>query len=620
MTISNILGSKKMLIRSPAMTLLMFLLFGTVAFALFSQTAEYAIMARELNSAAGMYRGVGTVEADPPDVPVNAGAGIPFHLSLEGQATGRYKPLTHEQLAAVSALPYVSSVEARYMTAGVSEDYFRMDDGEFFFDFAARAVIEGNVYKAETTQTFDTGRSVTIQLSEATTLAGRPTAIGRSGSGALIGFVQYATRPAGFMGSISIGHPRAFVIEYSGHDYGSGQIEALENGKRYVFIVRVEVVEYTTFINIGDYLSDDWCDAILPLEDVADDYLELEEFAPLRELIEITNADARTFDMVYTQDMGSIIKFNERNMVVVDGRELTVEDSLTDANVCVVSFEFARKYSVGIGDTITMKLGEKLFEQYLNLGAVAGSRQRYEPPGEEVTLEVVGIWASTESESARSREPHFGYSINTIFVPMSLLQVDEAKLYGHEFVPSEFSFVVDNAWDIAAFLDESGPLIEEMGLTLIFSDGGWLGIAEEFTMSRQLSLIRMSIFLLAVVVASCLGVYLFIGRRKKDYAIMRALGTPAKASAKALLFPLMAVAVTSIAVGGAAAWTYTARTIESNNALVLLQEFSVDKSVPAWVFACSLLGQLLLTLALALAMLRRIGQQSPLSLLQSAER
>ena len=70
----------KMLIRSPAMTLLMFLLFGAVAFAFFSQTAEYAIMARELNSAAEMYRGVGTVEADPPDVPANSGALTPIPI------------------------------------------------------------------------------------------------------------------------------------------------------------------------------------------------------------------------------------------------------------------------------------------------------------------------------------------------------------------------------------------------------------------------------------------------------------------------------------------------------------------------------------------------------------
>ncbi len=61
--------SMKTLIRSPVRTILSLILLGVVSFAFFSRTAEYAVTVREMNSAAGEYRGVGSAEVSPALAP-----------------------------------------------------------------------------------------------------------------------------------------------------------------------------------------------------------------------------------------------------------------------------------------------------------------------------------------------------------------------------------------------------------------------------------------------------------------------------------------------------------------------------------------------------------------------
>lgn len=85
--------------------------------------------------------------------------------------------------------------------------------------------------------------------------------------------------------------------------------------------------------------------------------------------------------------------------------------------------------------------------------------------------------------------------------------------------------MVENAWDIPAFLEETGPMIEAMGLRLIFDDGGWLAVADAFVQTRKLLLIKIAALSVAVAASIGFAVYLHINRMKKEYAIMRALGT-----------------------------------------------------------------------------------------------
>jgi hypothetical protein len=105
--------SLKTLFRSPVRTLLTFILLGVVTFAFFSQTAEYAVTAREFNSAAEQYVGVGTAEITPP--PESGDFGTPQYINADPRIAQlypeerrdkylnelRYQPLTREQISKI---------------------------------------------------------------------------------------------------------------------------------------------------------------------------------------------------------------------------------------------------------------------------------------------------------------------------------------------------------------------------------------------------------------------------------------------------------------------------------------------------------------------------------------
>ena len=618
--------SIKTLLRSPVRTFLTFVLLGLVTFAFFSQTVEYAVTAREFNNAARQYVGVGTVEVEPPKetypgfpIPKNQnGSGVDLNgvntWELIEPYNGTYHPITQEQIDTVSGLPYITLTDTRYMTAGISDEYYRLDDGGSFYRFSSRCLVEGTLEEFYREGRFE----LVIVLSDCRVLAGSPPWVVDNGLMKIRAIEEPPTPDE--VGGASNGPVRMSSVRTPRTiRYNSEYLnDNMTLGGRCVFTFQYDLLGREGEYFLGDHLAEPWCDAILPLDGEPDNYLELDKFAPLRELIEITNADIHTFDMVYTDDMGAIMRFALGKMATVDGRLLTPEDSKSNSQVCVVSREFADAYGLAVGDVVTMNLGAKLFEQYKSLGAVAVYPERYEPPVEAANLEIVGIYADTDGATGQAREPNWSYSINTVFVPKSLLLADETQLAAKMLTPAEYSFMVGDVWKIPAFIDRAAPLIESMGLSLIFFDDGWSDIASGFIETRQASIIKIVVFAAAVVVATWFAVYLFIGRKKKEYAIMRALGATRKTAGRALVLPLMVLAAVSIFAGVATARAYTARTVTRSYDLSML-EAPVNASAPVGIVIGCILGQAALLSVISLAMLRKIGGFAPLALLQGSE-
>ena len=631
--------SIKTLYRSPVRTILTFILLGVLTFAFFSQTAEYTITVREMNSAAGQYVGVGAVEIAPPE---EIDTRLPLYINTDLRMAQqypeerqelylnkiRYQPLSQDQISTISELPYITLTDTRYMTAGVSDTYYRLDEGANYYNYPLRCVVEATLtdiqYREDSSmEDYNFNRLI---LDDFTLLAGnfwyvdndKPLVV-NAYPDKLDDFGTSPEFPAMFVGLMN----SSGIWYTSSYTYDTEYVKTLVQGNRYVFILRSSLLFINSKDNeqdfyLGDHLTNLWCEAIQPIDGEPENYLETEKYITLRELVELTNADMHTFDMAYTEDMRSIMRFAQGDMAITDGRMLSKEDSENGSNICVVSHDFAAVYELELGDIITMRLGTELFEQYKGLGAVAATWERYNSAEKTVKLEIVGIYIDTDGPTNQSRNLNWSYSINTIFVPKSLLPVVEKTLTNHMFSPSEFSFMVENAWDIETFFEESAPVIEEMGLTLIFDDGGWPQIAQSFQSASRLSVIKIVLLAVAVTIATGFVVYLFVGRKKRDYAVMRALGTTKKISARTLVFPLMAVTVLSVLAGSGVAWRYTVRTIANNNTLSAMKDFAVNTNIPTGVVVSCVLGIILLTLLIALAMLRRAGSLPPLVLLHDS--
>jgi ABC-type lipoprotein release transport system permease subunit len=300
--------------------------------------------------------------------------------------------------------------------------------------------------------------------------------------------------------------------------------------------------------------------------------------------------------------MHSIPRFNEGAMVISEGRMLSAEDETS----CVVSQYFLDAYGLNIGDKLTIELGDRLFEQNAQKGAITYIPERRWNPIETVELEIVGAYYDTDPDYERNAEHYWGYSPNTIFVPLSLLPITPPA--DHEIKPGEFSLLVENVRNIPAFLEAAEALAAEMGLTLRFSDGNWENIQEHLTVSVRASLITAVLYILGAVLALLLAVYLFVWRNKHTYAIMRALGVPCKKVNNWLSLPLGVLSVLAVPIGGVVGLVYTMQ--------VISREYITDTSLPVGSIILCFVLELAFIALIAMFFLRRLAKKPPLELLQ----
>ena len=152
------------------------------------------------------------------------------------------------------------------------------------------------------------------------------------------------------------------------------------------------------------------------LDGLPDNYLETEEFAFYQELIEEYRENLKLYDIVYTSDMRAIPRFNERNMVITQGRPLVEGDDTG----CVVNERFLGAYGLSVGDKISIQMGDRLLGQNVCNGSQLGfGGNRYQFVG-SAELEIIGAYKFVDTYDARCIESEWGYTINSIFVPSSL--------------------------------------------------------------------------------------------------------------------------------------------------------------------------------------------------------
>ena len=657
--------SLKSLYRTPLKTLLTFLLLAATSYMLFFSIAEYAVTSREYARAAGYYNGIGGIETEELSYPTFERAdgnpydytanGTDFHLYLDSRVENdpysrsldefAYAEIRQSDIDAIMNLPYVTDIEVRYMTAGIVNGLRRTDNRKDYYNHTARFIAEGTFETLEQDDIFISQHSdeywggLTV-FNDVNLIAGDPYWIYRSyrnlpiGEPFKIALYTYAFQQSGTDGStwphsphVSTGNQKRYhaIIHYDQRYYNEvydlEYLESLVPGERYLFIGRLEPPA-APHRHPDEVLSDTttigWWPQIYPLSGLPDNYLELDEFAPLRELIEITENDLNTFDIVYTHSMSHIMRVADQSLAITSGRALNREDFENNRNVCVISQSVMRLNSLQLGDKISIGLGDKLFEQDAVIGTVASVRERYPDVITPVEFEIVGIYTDIEAGSSLERtNPYRLYSDNTIFIPASFLPMEIPD--DHIIKPGEFSFIIGDARNISPFLEKYETVItDELGLTLYFSDSGWAALERQLSISDTLTLVRLPIFSATVLIAIGLTVYLFIGRKRKEYAIMRALGTIRSLSARSLYIPFGLIAIFALIAGNTLAFFLAGGAVEEALSVYKNLGLEVNSSIPISTVFISIIFEIAALTLITMFGLRRIGKQQPLALLQAA--
>ena len=371
---------------------------AAVTFALFSQILEFIVAKRETDRAIGKYIGAGSVEVESP-LPASTNTFTPRYtysdprvpLEIWGENTKifreefPYKRLTQEQIDEIASMSYVTDVDTRYMTAGVSDEYYRMPEDGGQYDYPRTCVVVGTVVDIQDRMEthYTTGQTVpkfkTLFLKDVEILAGNPSC--NDDTEFRVNSKDIFIDPIDMHDEhyFNEEHTEAFLVQTT-YDlfptreemYSPEAIGRLNIGDRYVFITRFNAHEETDDGVFDLYFTDPFLDTMPGIYNITDepvDFLEMEKYGELIEYIDMVNTDVRTFDVVYTKDMESIRFFADDTMQIVEGRSIRSYDA--GKEICVISVEMATEFGLGVGDTLTLKLGNKLFEQYLNRGAVA---------------------------------------------------------------------------------------------------------------------------------------------------------------------------------------------------------------------------------------------------------
>ncbi len=573
----------KTLLRSPVKTLLTFLLIAAASFALFSRITDYAVTSREAANAESFYHGVAALDNTVPAMQVQWQDENGYYQTEEYELDEKPWP-TKEQLEDFSSLPGVSLADTRYMTAGLVDGCKRVNEKGYLKDYGLDfCVLEG------TYQGCQGGDLMDLMFDDVTVLAGRPVL---PSDGEFVKMQHWGGE------------------SYAGENpYPESFWKKLKKGSRLL------IVGYYGMEDVFKVDDRSGEQAVRVLDGLGEEYLDTEAFAYYKELIEQIQGDFDIYDMVYTSDMRSIPRFNERKMVITKGRSLSAED----VDACAVSELFVETYGLSIGDKISVRLGDRLFAQNPLYGAMTTHKKGGHVPNftDAKELEIVGIYRFNDVLGDRVSEFDWSYTPSTIFVPKQLLPVEVPDDY--EQSVGEFSVFVENARDIEAFKETAEPLAAKMGVALRFSDGGWLSVKDSFETGTLVSFLTTLLYALGAALALMLAVYLYVGRNQEAYAVMRAMGVPSRRAGRTLALPLAVLSLLAVPSGGTAGLIYTSK--KAVAALASMTEnapegYVSDTALPAGTILLCLILELALTAGLVLFFLQRMKKTPPLELLQ----
>ncbi len=612
----------KTLFRSPVRTIVTWVLLLAAAFQFTLSLTDYLSTRKGLEEAKENMKGVLSIEHSPaldPNAPGNnAGTNLFLMYDPTGPGTGmeqydnaRYHatPITGAELEAVeqSILPSLAGIEVRTMTAGVS-DYMRLDDlGYDAIMYKERLVIEATIAAkdTETDDAFfsvfpgqgmscDRAASCILTLEDIRVLGGDAEALPldlAGGSEIFAIAVSEAYRDRAFIWGY---YPAVF---FNNRLYAE-DMDGLEPGRRYVFVVRVDRSARDgdrPRLAFGDDTLLDWWPYFTDITDLPEDYLEGEDFALLRELIQVTNDDWHTLDVVYAGDMSIIRRATDLRLMPVQGRFLEPEDRETP--VCVVNEDFAAANGLSLGDTLRLKLGDYPMEQHVSLGAVASTRGRYADNWTEQEFTIIGTWRDVNQGNYLTEDYIWAYSDSTVFVPSSYTPEGAAKRTAY--YPGDITLLIA-ADAMGDFVENKLPALQEAGWITYWNDRGWPQMEEELNQVSQTSLYKLLAFGAATLLVIALTVYLFVARRSRDYAILRAMGMDRRHSGRSLLIPLLCLTLAAVIPGVAAALLWYGR-----SGTVTLTP------------AISVLILPIVTMLAALVLVARMGRISPLLLIQT---
>jgi ABC-type antimicrobial peptide transport system permease subunit len=515
-------------LRQPFRSLLLLTLMGLISFAFVTKAVGYVLVQSQTGVIGSYYRSIGVLvnSKDPQSGDVSAGIDL------------------------VKTSPYFAYGDQRQLFSGVMLQTYNEN-----FQFSNNAVYTDAFPKEQWPNTHNTDiwfTGVLIRMEQVTTFA-KPPARGTPVGCYYLEF-NVDTLFAGYPEYAQPGQSISFLFLFQGNESAIPIIQEMEVGQRY-FIRGWE--------NVGSDVDISWMThgaslQIKPLDDGQLWYMPLNkgasidfstpEMASIKNQIDVLNENLHTLGIIATADMSAMPTTQEasRYYYLAEGRWLNHQDDLAGNKVIVVPEEFANLRGLRLGDEIDLTF-RPLTDTFVGLirdGVDSLNWRSY--PTYQDTFKIVGFYNTVKS----------GGGIYA-YIPSSSLRPGFVSTTQNQFRDEEgFSFVLDSSRHETQFTQEYKVPLQALGINLTFLANNGPAYWAAVDPIRRSSSADLLVFGLLMVVALTLAVFLYVMARKREYAILRAMGVPAKQANRQTVWPLLLLGGLGISLGGLSSWNY----------------------------------------------------------------
>ena len=527
--------------RQPLKAVVMLLVVGIITFAFVARAAEYLLVRQETERLSGYYSAVGALTA----------------------AGGRWAD-REEAAAYLASRPEVELV-SRYRNVS--------------------AVMEEDFCNADTDMRLAAGTTGTIAF-YGNLLMKTPDYY----------YFVVDTPLTGYPENIRKG--RLLILMRKDKECSAGAYDALEAGGRYLAV---------GFFDTGDPSCAVTDDAVyLKLQPVAEDafFLHVEAGAEAdfddpalsewKDLIPFVREQQKSLNALAVEDLSSLPDVQEegRRIYLTGGRWLDAADTREKNPVCVVHDGFARLRGLKVGDSLTLKLRDvpSYFGYCLEEDTDKILSLWREAPSETVTLQIVGAYEYANGSRFNSTVLRNNLYIPASLVPEGFVHADGAGLLQETYsymsywaysvdrgyqseegpYPGEAAFLLKDPAAEDAFLEETRADLEALGFQAEMVESGWDNFQAAAVPMGRSSLYNAVIFTVVLVVTLALVAFAYFHMRRKELAVVRAMGLPAGRCAAEISLPLLIVGLAGLAPGAWLGWRYAgenaAKTLESLSA------------------------------------------------------
>ncbi len=593
-------------------SLFLLLLVGSISFLAISRAAEYMVVQKETDRLESNYRAIGTLTGLKQDADFAGGMKLVSASPYLAYGDPYRRCVADLQGLYNADLDGYSSEASDKRTLGKAAN----SAANPFADLSMSDVLfRGRlVFKNHSPATKDSKESYQFRFAVDGLEAGYPD-YAKKGSDLML---EYTPRKAGDLNAVydSLRQEGCYLVRacYASGDNAPG---AWSKGKGAWFELEPLNNEGLWFLPAKPGTAADLSNPALA---------ELAEELPLQE-------ENRHGMCVYTsKDMSALPVTQEasREYYLTQGRWFDREDNRKGSRVCVVPENFARIRRLSPGDSVTLKFRNvktnfSLTAYLLPLPDWNAWKNCKTWTG---SFQIIGVYGALQND--------FDTMTNTkMYVPDSCVPpgfgaAAESYMYGvstsggsktaSESVSylNNYSFVLRSPADVDAFQSATRGTLEKLGLQTTFVQNDWANFHASAEPVRRSSAVNAGVFGAVLLLAAALAAFLYLRRRRRDFAVLRALGVPRGRAVRQMLRPFLLLGAVGVCAGGALSWRYALG--EASKTLVVFQTGGVAQSTaslpPLWLAAfCAAAFAPLLLFALAGA-LRGVARRPVLELLQ----